>query len=162
MEKPLVSICCTAFNHEEYIRDALEGFLMQETDFTYEVLIHDDASTDGTADIIREYEKKYPEIIKPIYQTENQYSQGLSPSRNNFVRAQGEFIAICEGDDYWTDKDKLQIQVDALKTHQQVDLCFHPCVIIDEDKGKRKSFHPSDKYAELKIFRIDRVIEVGG
>ena len=66
-EKPLVSVCCLAYNHAPYIRDCLEGFLMQQTDFPFEVLIHDDASTDGTADIIREYEAKYPEIIKPIY-----------------------------------------------------------------------------------------------
>ena len=67
---PLVSICCNTYNHVKYIRDAIEGFLMQKTNFPFEILIHDDASTDGTADIIREYEAKYPDIIKPIYQTE--------------------------------------------------------------------------------------------
>ena len=77
---PLVSICCITYNHEPYIRDAIEGFLMQKTNFPVEILIHDDASTDGTADIIREYEAKYPDIIKPIYQTENQYSKGIKIS----------------------------------------------------------------------------------
>jgi len=74
--KPLVSICCITYNHEKYIGDAIESFLMQETDFPFEIIIHDDASTDATADIVREYEKKYPDVIKPIYQTENQYSKG--------------------------------------------------------------------------------------
>ena len=70
----MVSICCITYNHEKYIREALDSFLMQNTDFKYEIVIHDDASTDNTANIIREYEEKYPDIIKPIYQKENQYS----------------------------------------------------------------------------------------
>ena len=86
---------------------------MQKTDFPFEILIHDDASTDGTADIIREYEAKYPDIIKPIYQTENQYSKGIKVSQvYQFPRAKGKYIALCEGDDYWTDPYKLQKQVD--------------------------------------------------
>ena len=100
---PLVSICCITYNHAPYIRQCLDGFMMQQTNFTFEVLIHDDASTDGTADIIREYESKYPDIIKPIYQTENQYSKGVKVSATfNFPRAKGKYIAMCEGDDYWT------------------------------------------------------------
>ncbi|AFJ01907.1 glycosyltransferase [Methylophaga frappieri] len=76
LSSPVVSICCITYNHDAYIEDALEGFLIQETDFPFEILIHDDASTDRTADIIREYEAAYPNLIKPIYQVENQYSQG--------------------------------------------------------------------------------------
>ena len=111
-ETVMVSICCITYNQEEYIRDALDGFLSQETDFSYEVLIHDDASTDGTADIIREYARQYPEIIKPILQTENQYAKGLTnvSGTYNFPRAKGRYIAMCEGDDYWTDPHKLQRQ----------------------------------------------------
>ena len=110
--EPLVSINCITYNHEAYIRDALEGFLMQKTDFTFEILVHDDASTDQTANIIRKYEKKYPEIIKPIYQKENQYSQEVEISKQfQFPRARGKYIAICEGDDYWTNPYKLQKQV---------------------------------------------------
>ena len=116
---PLVSICCSTFNHEKYIRDAIEGFLMQKTTFPVEILIHDDASSDGTADIIREYEKKHPDIIKPIYQTENQYSKGNKPGRINRKRARGKYIALCEGDDYWTDPLKLQKQVDFLEKNPE-------------------------------------------
>lgn len=109
---PLVSICCITYNHVKYIRDALEGFLMQKTAFPIEVLIHDDASTDGTADIIRQYETEYTDIIKPIYQQKNRYSRGLPVLTLNYERVQGKYIALCEGDDCWIDENKLQIQFD--------------------------------------------------
>ena len=110
-----VSISCITYNHVHYIKDALNGFLMQKTDFAYEVLIHDDASTDGTNEIIRKYEDEYPEIFKPLYEKENQWDKGRRGSvAFNFPRAQGKYIAICEGDDYWTDPYKLQKQVDFL------------------------------------------------
>lgn len=115
---PFVSISCITYNHEQYIADAIESFLMQETNFPFEVLIHDDASTDGTADIIRKYEKEYPDIIKPIYQKENQYSKrDGSIGRIQKGRALGKYYATCEGDDYWTDPYKLQKQVDYLEAH---------------------------------------------
>ena len=115
LQKPMVSVFCTAYNHEAYIRDALEGFVSQQTNFPFEVLIHDDASTDGTANIIREYAQKYPNIIRPVYQTQNQYSQKV-PIIKTFLGpiAQGKYIAYCEGDDYWCDPLKLQRQVDFL------------------------------------------------
>lgn len=122
--KPIVSICCITFNHEKYIRDAIEGFLMQKTLFPFEILIHDDASTDRTSYIIREYEEKFPDVIKPIYQTENQYSKGISISATyQFPRARGKYIAMCEGDDYWTDPLKLQKQVDFLEKNPMFVLC---------------------------------------
>ncbi len=126
-DRPLVSICCLTYNHEPYIRECLEGFLMQKCEFTFEVLIHDDASTDGTAKIIKEYETKYPEIIKPIYQNENQYSkrEGSLSLRYNFPRAKGVYIAMCEGDDYWTDPFKLQKQVSFLEANNQYSVCWH-------------------------------------
>lgn len=124
MTNPLVSITCTAYNHEKFIRDTIEGFLMQKTTFPFEILIHDDASTDNTAEIIKEYELKYPDLIKPIYQLENQYSKGVSISLTyNFPRAKGKYIALCEGDDYWTDPYKLQKQVDFLESNLDYTLC---------------------------------------
>lgn len=133
---PLVSICCVTYNHASYIRECLDGFMMQKTNFTFEVLIHDDASTDGTADIIKEYEIKYPGIIKPIYQIENQYSKGISPSVTfNFPRAKGKYIAMCEGDDYWTDPLKLQKQVDFLESHPDYVMCFTLYEQYDQEKG---------------------------
>lgn len=126
LEKPVVSVCCITYNHEPYIEDALEGFLIQETDFPFEILIHDDASTDRTADIIREYEAKYPKLIKPIYQVENQYSKGalISPTFN-YPRAKGQYIAVCEGDDYWTYKKKLQKQYDFMEFNPEYSACAH-------------------------------------
>jgi glycosyltransferase involved in cell wall biosynthesis len=124
--KPLVSICCTTYNHEIYIEDALISFLDQETDFPFEILVHDDASTDGTADIVRQYAKRYPNLIKAIYQSENQYSKGIRVGVTlNLPRAKGEFIAFCEGDDYWTDSKKLQVQVSALINQPELSGCFH-------------------------------------
>jgi len=97
---------------------------MQQCDFDYEILIHDDASVDRTADIIREYELKYPAIIRPIYQKENQYSKGQRgiSLKYNFPRARGKYIALCEGDDYWTDSLKLQKQVEFLENHPKISL----------------------------------------
>ena len=123
---PLVSICCTTYNHVNYIRQCLDGFVIQKTKLPIEILIHDDASTDGTQDIIREYEAKYPNIIKPIYQKENQYSKGVKVSLvYNYSRAKGKYIALCEGDDYWTDPYKLQKQVDFLESHPDYVMCSH-------------------------------------
>ena len=105
--KPLVAIKCLVFNHEPYLRDCLEGFVMQQTDFPFVAIVHDDASTDHSADIIREYAAKYPDIILPIYETENQYSKhdgSLGRIMNTAVDATGaKYVAMCEGDDYWTD-----------------------------------------------------------
>lgn len=130
----IVSICCLTYNHEPYIRKCLDGFIMQKTNFPFEVLIHDDASTDRTADIIREYEAKYPDIIKPIYQTENKYSKGIGITKTyQFPRAKGKYIAMCEGDDYWTDPLKLQKQVDFLEANPDCVLTGHDAEIIDEN-----------------------------
>lgn len=126
MKEPLVSICCMAYNHASYIRQCLDGFMMQKTNFLFEVLIHDDASTDGTQEIIREYADRYPELINPIYQIENQYSKGISPLRQIlFPMAKGKYIALCEGDDYWIDPLKLQKQVDFLESHNELTFCVH-------------------------------------
>ena len=126
-----VSVICNTYNHENYIEDAIKSFLMQKTNFKFEVLIHDDASTDRTADIIRKYEKRYPDIIKGIYQTENQYSKGKKITKEFQVpRAKGKYIALCEGDDYWIDSNKLQIQYDTLEAHPQIDICAHNNITI--------------------------------
>ncbi len=131
VDAPLVSVSCITYNHEPYIKDALNGFLMQETDFPFEVLIHDDASTDKTADIIREYETRYPKIIKPIYQTENQHSQGIKISFTyQYPRARGEYIALCEGDDYWIDPLKLKKQSVVLDKNC-CPMCSHSHYILD-------------------------------
>lgn len=120
---PIVSIRCAVYNHEPYIRQCLEGFVMQKTNFKFEAIVHDDASTDGTAAIVREYAKKYPDIIKPIYETENQYSKrdgSIGRIMDAAMASSTKYIAICEGDDYWTDPLKLQKQVDILEKDQGI------------------------------------------
>jgi len=119
----LVSIICTAYNHQEYIKDALDGFIMQKTTFPFEIIVHDDASTDNTAKIIREYEAKYPSFFSNIYQIENQFSKGTGGVVKIVLEAaRGKYIALCEGDDYWIDPYKLQRQVDFLEANPEYSL----------------------------------------
>ena len=156
-EIPLVSISCITYNHEPYIVQALNGFLMQKTSFPFEILIHDDASTDRTADIIREYEAKFPKLIKPIYQKENQYSKGNRSILASFVypRAKGKYIALCEGDDYWIDENKLQMQVDFLENNPEYTMCFHGAIEHFENKTiKDKEFSKIENrdYTSKEIF----------
>ena len=146
----MVSIACITYNHENYIEDAIKGFLMQKTRFPIEIIIHDDASTDRTAEIIKSYEKKYPDLIKPIYQLENQYSKGVKISANNvWPKCKGKYIALCEGDDYWTDPYKLQKQVDFMENNQDCTLCFHNAEIVNFDKTSMNKLQiPNSKWSK--------------
>lgn len=132
MNEIMVSVICTAYNHQEYIRQTLESFIMQKANFKFEVLINDDASTDNTAKIIKEFEKKYPDIIFPVYQEKNIYSQGIDPTRILIEKARGKYIAFCEGDDYWTDENKLQMQYEILESHPECVACVHNVKVDDE------------------------------
>ena len=123
--KPLVSISCVTFNHVDYIRDCFEGFLSQQTNFSFEILVHDDASTDGTKAIIEAYTEKYPTVFFPICQSENQYSKGVRglSTKYNIPRVSGKYIAFSDGDDYWTDKQKLQKQFNFLEDNADFSIC---------------------------------------
>lgn len=135
--QPLVSICCITYNHAPFIRRCLEGFLIQKTHFPVEILIHDDASTDGTDEIIREFVHRYPDLIHPLFESENQYSIGNQNVIDfyNYSRARGKYIAYCEGDDYWTDPNKLQKQVDFMELHPDYSVSFHRCHYYDDQEG---------------------------
>ena len=131
---PLISICCTTYNHEKYIAQTLDSFLSQKTEYSYEILIHDDASTDGTQAIIRDYTEHYPDVIFPILQTENQYSKNIPISETfNFPRARGKYIAMCEGDDYWLDENKLQRQIAHMESDDSCTFSFTNGRIHDEN-----------------------------
>jgi GNAT superfamily N-acetyltransferase len=140
---PMVVIRCTVYNHEPYLRDCLEGFVMQQTNFPFVAIVHDDASTDGSAAIIREYEEKYPDIIKPIYETENQYSKrdgSLGRIMSAAIEATGaKYVAMCEGDDYWTDPLKLQKQVDFMEANPEYSMCFHKVNTMIQETGEIKN-----------------------
>lgn len=129
----ILSIVCTAYNHEKYIRKTLEGFVKQKTDYKYKVIVHDDASTDKTRDIIDEFVKKYPDLFVAIYQQENQYSKGVDIYKK-FIQPliDTKYTAICEGDDYWCTEDKLQRQIDYLEKHPNCSMCVHNTSFISE------------------------------
>ncbi len=148
-----VSVLCMVYNHEPYLRQCLDGFVMQKTNFEYEVLIHDDASTDNSQEIIREYEKKYPDIIKPIYQTENQGSQKISPTQVHLLpRAKGKYIAFCEGDDYWCDENKLQMQFDYMEDHPNASLCANKVRLFDS--------HTEETLSHIPLHRLEDSIKM--
>lgn len=139
--RPVVSVCCIAFNHELYIEDAIRGFLIQETKFPIEIVIHDDASTDRTLNIVKKYVSEYPEIIKPILQTVNQYTRKRSAFvKDVFDKCRGRFIALCEGDDYWVCSQKLQAQVDVMQKKPGVNFSFHPVYVRRGDVLLQSSF----------------------
>jgi glycosyltransferase involved in cell wall biosynthesis len=156
---PLVSISCITFNHAPYIRGALESFLSQKTTFPFEVLIHDDASTDGTAEIIQEYELKYPNLIFPLYQKQNQYSMGIKMFSviYNFPRARGKYFALCEGDDYWIDSLKLQKQVDFLENNYVYSICGHWVKNVDADSKLLREQRFTGQYCP-EIFKIEHAL----
>ena len=163
MEQPVVIIWCLAYNQKDFIRDALDGFVMQETNFPYEVIVHDDCSTDGTTEIIQEYAKNYPDVIKPIIETENQWQKGglkhIIHLMNEKYR-RGKYIAFCEGDDYWTDPHKLQKQVDLLETNPDYSMCFHSAkkkyetdakAWIDCENIQDKDYDPTDIFINWTV-----------
>lgn len=178
-EEIKVSVYCLAYNHGSYIRKTLEGFVTQKTNFPFQVIVHDDASTDDTAAIIAEFAEKYPEIIKPIYQTENQYSKQTGIMKTFILpRLKGNYVAVCEGDDYWCSPDKLQKQADILDAHPECVMVCHntdkitadgrylDCMIKDLASGYlapeglihkgNKNPHLSSIMCRIELFREER------
>ena len=129
-EKPLVSVLCLTYNHEKSIAQCLDGFVDQKTNFKYEVLVHDDCSTDGTLDIVLSYEKKYPDLFMVITEEENQYSKGVDIYDDIMMPlASGKYIALCEGDDYWSGSHKLQKQFNFMESHPECSLVCHNTMV---------------------------------
>lgn len=147
--QPKLSIICNAYNHEKFIDSAIQGFLIQETNFPFEIYIHDDASTDKTADIIRGYEANYPHLIRAVYETENKFSKNENIHAIAYKYTKGDYIAICEGDDYWTDPLKLQKQADYLDANPNCVVTGHNVFNIDENNTViRKDLFPKG-YKEI-------------
>lgn len=156
MSLPVVSICCITYDHGSYIRQCIDGFLMQITSFPFEVIIHDDASTDNTAEIIKEYASK-DSRIKAILRKENIKSTGVAVLPLVYKEAKGKYIAVCEGDDYWIDPYKLQKQFDFLETHPDFSMCFHSYY---EKKGEELYLKPYTLKDELTL--ADFAKSIGG
>lgn len=156
----MVSVLCATYNQEKYIGKALESFVAQKTDFPFEVIVHDDASTDHTAEIIRKYAKRYPDIIKPIFEKDNQHSKGVPIAVSiSIPKAKGKYFALCEGDDYWISPNKLQTQVDYMEAHPGCTLCIHNAEMVRENGEFRKHWIISRKECD---FTTDQVILGGG
>ena len=158
---PIVSIKCLTYNHQKYISKALDSFLQQKTEFPFEIVVHDDASNDDTPKIISEYQNRYPTIVRPIYEKENQYSKE-NGVLNKIVDSQirGQYIAICEGDDYWTDEYKLQKQFNAMEEHPNVDICAHAVRKVDAKTGKPLGIIAPENIE--MVIPIENVIAGGG
>lgn len=145
MKEIVVSVFVITFNQKNYISETLKSILAQETDFKYEVIVHDDCSSDGTREIVQQFFEKYPDKIRPIFQKENQFSKGNSPMQYLPAYANGKYIALCEGDDYWNNIHKLQLQVDAMERNLDCSLCVHDTQKISKDGKSVKGHFPSVK-----------------
>lgn len=154
----MVSICSLTYNHENFLRDAMDGFLMQRVKFPVEIIIHDDASTDRTPAIIREYAQKHPGIIRPIFQAENQFSKrGIYPIVNCYRAAAGKYIATCDGDDYWTDPEKLQKQVDFLEANPGYSSCYHAREVVRDGIVRRYNEDAPRDFTAEDLIAYDNV-----
>lgn len=157
---PLVSIVCDTYNHAPYVRAALDGFLMQKTDFPFEIVVHDDASTDGTADVVREYEAARPDLFRCVYRSENMYSRDPKILEHYvFPLVRGKYVAVCEGDDFWTSPDKLQKQVGYLETHPECTLCVCGADVVDVNGAPIGSVEPYETDTDIPM---DDLIRGGG
>jgi glycosyltransferase involved in cell wall biosynthesis len=170
----MVSVLCTAYNHEAFIEKSLLGMLNQKTSFSYEIIVHDDASTDGTRLIIEKYQQQFPDKIKPIFQQENQFSKGRKIWTEIMLpEASGKYIAICDGDDWWTDENKLQEQIDFLENNEEYSICWTGYEVndgektkpaewlnemhADEDIDEESAFHPYRTYTLTAVMRKDSI-----
>lgn len=135
MSNLLVSICCVTYNHARFIDQAIQSFLYQKTDFDFEIIVNDDCSTDGTTEKLLEYQRQYPEKIQLVLHEKNEWQQGKRAifARNTFPKARGKYIALCEGDDFWSNDKKLQIQVDFLEKNEDFSACAHQSTVVSED-----------------------------
>ena len=161
MARPKVSICVTTFNHEKYVEKCLSSILSQRTSFDIEIIVHDDASQDGTPSIIREYAERHPSLVVPILQTKNCYCEDRNaPLMNCAMMARGQYLAICEGDDYWIDADKLEIQNEILDENDNASLVVSPGRI--EYDGKLASRLHCNHGSALKAFNAQDVLNAAG
>ncbi len=158
-EEIIVSTMCTTYNHADYINRTLVGFVGQITSFKVEYIVHDDCSTDGTTEIIRNYARKYPDLIKPIFEIENQYSKHINVGRLTFEHCKGKYIASCEGDDFWLDPTKLQRQVEYMEAHPECAICGHNTIQFNAETGEMSNY---SRYFEDKDLSAEEILSRRG
>lgn len=156
---PLISICCTTYNIEQQIEQTIEGFLSQKVDLPFEIIFHDDASSDQTPKILKKYQESYPEIIHTVLQKKNQYVDrgiGLGQIFADFMFpvARGQYIAMCDGDDYWTDPHKLQKQIDCLREHPESSACITNATILNEIEDHKRPYHTNLERGPVSVKKI--------
>ena len=161
MSNPGISVLMLSFNHEKYIRESLDSVLCQKTDIPFEIIIYDDCSTDGSRDVILDYQSRYPNLVKTIFPDENQYSKGKSPIAEYLIpSAKGEYVALLECDDYWTDANKLQRQFEYLSSHSDCAMCAHSVEIFDD--GRQSVIGRVNEYDAPRLFSLSDFVERGG
>lgn len=150
----VVSIWCITYNHKEYIKDALEGFISQKTNYKYEIVVFDDASTDGTSEIVRLYAQKYPELIKAYLAHKNTYNfLSRKMMINEYMKKilNGKYIALCEGDDYWVCEDKLQVQIEYMENHPDCVLTGHDAIQLNCETGEKRNLGLLKKETDITV-----------
>ena len=149
--EPLVSVIITTYNQAPYIEKAILGVISQKTKYPFEIIIHDDASTDGTSDIVRLYQEKYPELVFATIQTENLYSRNIPKIPFTFGRARGKYVLSCEGDDCWTDENKVELQVSYLESHPECSMVCHAYKVLNCCSGEEHVIRclPEDGFVQL-------------
>lgn len=151
-EEIMLTIGLITYNHAKYVKQALDGIIMQKTDFKYEVVVGDDASDDGTQEILKQYSEMYPDIFHLILREKN-----IGATKNNYdikQYARGKYFACLEGDDFWIDSQKLQIQVDFLESHPEYVACVHKCMFVDEFGNQKENQPINGYYYNEEIFTI--------
>ena len=158
LDQPAVTVCCITYNHEAYIEDALKGFLMQKTAFPFEIIIHDDASTDATSEILIRYRELYPNIVKPIIRKSNVYSKGIRFISIRYIAsvAAGKYLAFCEGDDFWLDPQKLQNQYDIMQKDNSLSFCAHSVRVLND--CEKKDSVSSYSHIDIGRFSFESVV----
>lgn len=161
---PICSIIVLTYNHAPFIRNCLDSLLMQKTDFSFEIIIHDDASQDGTTDIIKDYESAHPNLIRPIYETENQFSKTRRFAFDKMAKiAKGKYIAFCEGDDFWTDSNKLQRQVNFLNQHEDYVAYAENAIVNLTDENTSHPFsNENERDVTVKELILERRFPTAG
>ncbi|PTM02219.1 MAG: hypothetical protein DA405_13075 [Bacteroidetes bacterium] len=160
MSNPKVSVLILAYNQEKYIRETLQGAVMQETDFLYDIYVHDDASTDSTPEIIKEFQVRYPHLIKPYLQKDNQFSKGVKPLTTFiYPLLKCDYVAFCEGDDYWIDPQKLSKQVAVLDANRNYSFCGHDVKMkYEEGMEVKKNFYIKPQEGSFRFNFLDEFL----